>query len=166
MSWRFPASCRSSRLCPPLDTTSRFAGPDIFHKPAPVAVTYRLERGAADDSSAESPVTRSASSQTSRSRGTNDIPTDALSGWPRAERRFHRMHATANQSPDRSSACNRSEFALSLRHSRIRMPESAVLGARISVEDFADTLRGKFVFFLLRLFVKDQQKISRKHVIE
>src|SRR5215510_36331 len=46
------------------------------------------------------------------------------------------------------------------------MPEATVFGARVSIENAAHILRGQFVFLLLRFFVKDQQQISRHHVIQ
>ena len=46
------------------------------------------------------------------------------------------------------------------------MPEAAVFRARISIEDFANTLRGQFIFFLPGLFVKNQKQISRQHIVE
>src|SRR3989442_8800 len=49
---------------------------------------------------------------------------------------------------------------------RVRMPERAVLRARVSVEDFANTFRRELVFLLLRFLVENQQKISRHHEIQ
>src|SRR2546427_7279203 len=49
---------------------------------------------------------------------------------------------------------------------RVRMPEPAVLRARVSVEDFANTFRRELVFLLLRFLVENQQKISRHHEIQ
>src|SRR6185295_12302935 len=48
----------------------------------------------------------------------------------------------------------------------VGVPEAAVFRTRISVEDFANVLSSKPVFLLLRLFIKNQQKISGHDVIE
>ena len=46
------------------------------------------------------------------------------------------------------------------------MPESALLGARVSVENLSDVVSREFVFFLLCLLIKNQQEIAGQHVIK
>ena len=48
----------------------------------------------------------------------------------------------------------------------VGMPKAAVFGSGIGIENFSNVVRGKFVFLLLRFFIKDQQEISRQHVVQ